>query len=143
MAYQVKRSARVEETLELLSADGKTSEVIRVNLDAGAVAERISKNYIELLNLQSKMARWGNEEDKSRLYEEIGNAVVVLFQSIFGEDDTERIVSFYENDYLDMCRTIMPFITEVVLPKVRKESQKYRKAKMQSYNRKKGFMRMT
>lgn len=142
MAYQVKRSAKVEEELELLSADGKTSEIIHVNLDAGAVAEKVSRNYMNLLDIQSRLAKIGGAEDKSQLLEELGNAVVVMFRSIFGDADTERILQFYENDYVDMCRTIMPFVTEVVIPKVRREAQKSRKTKMQSYNRKKGFMRM-
>lgn len=142
MSYQVKRSAKVEEDLELLSADGKVSETIHVKLDADAVAVKASKNYTDLLNLQSRLARQDDKEDKAQLLGEIGKAVVILFKTIFGEEDTDRILRFYENDYIDMCRTIMPFITDVVIPEVRKEAQKSRKSKMRSYDRKKGFMRM-
>lgn len=135
MAYQVKRSARVEEELELLSADGKESLMLCVRLDASSVTQKISQQYVELLNLQARLGKMKNEGDKIKLFEEIGSAVVVLFRSVFGETDTDRIIQFYEEDYVDMCRTILPFITEVVLPRVRKEAQKSRKAKLQYYNR--------
>lgn len=141
MSYQVRRSAKVEENLELLSADGKVSEVIHVKLDADAIAGKVSKNYANLLNLQSKLARLDAQKDKEQLLGEIGNSVVILFKTIFGEEGTDRIIRFYENDYIDMCRTIMPFITDVVIPKVRQEAKKSRKTTLQSYNRKKGFMR--
>lgn len=142
MAYQVKRSAKVEEELELLSADGKKSEMIHVRLDASAVAEKVTKNYTELLNIQSKIARTGDKEDKAKLLEEIGNVAVVLFQTIFGVEDTDRIIRFYEDDYVDMCRTIMPFIRDVIVPEIRKEVQNIRKSRLKSYDRKKGFKRI-
>ena len=141
MAYKVKRSAKVEEELELTSADGKTTELIKVQLDASAVAEKVSRNYAELLRIQAKLTGKDNQEDKAQLFEELGNAAVVLFQTIFGEENTERIIRFYEKDYIDMCRTIMPFIRDVVVPQVRSEAQKSRKVRMQSYSRNKGFMR--
>lgn len=142
MSYQVKRSAKVVEDLELLSADGTVSEVIHVRLDADAVAGRVSKDYTDLLKLQSRLNSLGETEDKAKLLEEIGKAVVTLFRTIFGEEDTEKIIAFYEKDFIDMCRTIMPFITDVVIPEVRKEAQRSRKSTLQSYNRKKGFMRI-
>lgn len=141
MAYQVKRSAKVEEDLELLSADGERTEVIHVKLDAGAVADRVAKNYTELLNIQSKISKMSEGEDKVHLFEELGDAVITLFQTLFGVDNTNRIIQFYEEDYIDMCRTITPFITQVIIPKIRKEVQNSRKSKIKSYDRKKGFMR--
>lgn len=141
MAYQVKRSAKVEEELELISADGKTTELIKVQLNASAVAEKVSKHYAELLSIQAKLTGKNNQEDKMQLFEEMGNTVVVLFRTIFGEEDTERIIQFYENDYIDMCSTIMPFIKDVVIPKVRSEAQKSKRTKMQSYSRSKSFIR--
>ncbi len=136
MAYQVKRSARVEETLELLDEQGKVVESIHVSLDPDSVVEKVSRRYSELLNMQSKIEQITKLEDKAQVYEELGTAVCELFKTIFGEKDTERIVAFYTDNYIEMCRNIMPFITGVVIPQVRKISQDNRKSVMQSYNRK-------
>lgn len=136
MAYQVKRSERIEETLELLDEQGKVVETIKVSLDPDSVVEKVSKRYAELLRVQSKIAQIAKLEEKAQAYEELGTAVVELFKAVFGEKDTEKIVAFYTDNYIEMCRNIMPFITGVVIPKVRKISQDNRKSVMQSYNRK-------
>lgn len=136
MAYQVKRSARVEETLELLDEQGKVVESIHVSLDPDSVVEKVSRRYSELLNVQSKIEQITKLEDKAQVYEELGTAVCELFKTIFGEKDTERIVAFYTDNYIEMCRNIIPFITGVVIPQVRKISQDNRKSVIQSYNRK-------
>lgn len=136
MSYQIKRSERVEETLELLDEKGKVIESIVVRLDPDAVVEKVSKRYVELLNVQSELNRITASGDKSQLYEKLGYAVVELFKTVFGEEDTMRIVAFYTGNYMEMCRNVLPFITSVIIPKVRKISQDNRKAVMQSYNRK-------
>ena len=136
MAYQVKRNTRVEEVLELLDEQGKVAETITVSLDPDSVVEKVSKRYTELLNVQSCAAKAVNLEDKAKAYEELGNAVVELFKAVFSEEDTEKILTFYDDNYIEMCRNITPFITSVVIPKVRRMAQNNRKSVMQSYNRK-------
>lgn len=136
MSYQIKRSARVEETLELLDEKGIIVESIVVRLDPDAVVEKVNRRYAELLSVQSEVNQIKGLKDKAQAYEKLGTAVVELFKAVFGEEDTERILTFYTGNYIEMCRNVVPFITSVVIPKVRKISQDNRKAVMQSYNRK-------
>lgn len=141
MAYQVQRSAKIEEELELLTEDGDVAEVIYVRLDAGAIAKQVSEKYADLLKLQSGLSTLRAGEDKRKALEELGNGVVLLFETIFGEENTRKILLHYRHDYVDMCRSLMPFITDTIIPKVRREAQKSRKVKIQSYSRRSAFRR--
>ena len=138
MAYQVQRSAKIEEELELLTEDGDVAEVIHVRLDAGLIASQLSERYADLLKLHSDLSSIRAGEDKKKALEELGRGVVLLFETVFGEENTRKILLHYRHDYVDMCRYLMPFITDVIIPKVRKEAQKSRKAKIQSYSRRNG-----
>ena len=46
MAYQIKKSERVKETLELLYKNGNIAERVEISLDADAVVEKVSKRYM-------------------------------------------------------------------------------------------------
>ena len=59
-----------------------------------------------------------------------------LFEAVFGKEDTELIISFYEGRYIEMTKEITPFITQCVIPRcieIKKENQKNI---LSSYNRK-------
>ena len=133
MAYQIKKNADVVEELELLNADGSLAECIRVQLDGGTVAERISRCYVDLLEAQRNLT---GAEPSTETYEKLGKAVIALFQAVFGEADTERILAFYQGNFVEMCQSVIPFITKVLLPKIRRAAKGKKTAAYSSYVRK-------
>lgn len=139
MAYQAKRSGSVSEDLELVNEWGEVAKTIHVHLDADALNGSISKQYVKLLNLQKRIPELQqmSPEQLPEVHEEIGNAVITLFRSVFGEENTQVILDFYNNRYQEMIREIMPFITDVVLPQVRKLAAQGRKNQMNRYRRRK------
>ena len=66
----------------------------------------------------------------------LGEAVIHLMEAVFGEDNAKLILDFYGGRYLEMCREVVPFITRVVLPQVRKMAQESRKQLRKEYDRK-------
>ncbi len=137
MAYQVKRAVIAEEVLELLNEDGSVAESIVVRLDADGMAEKVSKEYVNLVNIQQKCAEYAAAKTATpEVLEEMGNAVVSLYNAVFGESDTKIIIDFYEGKYIEMCHNVNPFITEIVIPKVRAIGKNKRKEAVGSYNRK-------
>ena len=55
--------------------------------------------------------------------------------AVFGEQDAQTIIDFYNGRYTEMVREVFPFIAEVVM-KVRKMAQEDRAAAASKYNRK-------
>lgn len=139
MAYQAKRSNRVTEDLELINERGEVEKVIHVSLDADEMVRTINDKYIALLNAQkeTQQIRAGREnpETITVAYEKLGNIVVDMIRAVFGVENTNDILDFYGDRTTEMCREVLPFVTQVILPRLRQISQESRKTVMQSYNR--------
>lgn len=138
MAYQAKRQQTYTEEFELVNEAEGVEHTLRVSIDPGNMVEKISRQYMELLRVQSEVASI-SPEDKGELigaYRKLGEAVVAILKSVFGDEDTETILQFYNNRYNEMVLEVLPFVTDIVLPKLREITQENRKAIQQKYNRK-------
>lgn len=144
MAYQAKRSHKVTEDLELINECGEVEKVIHVSLDADEMVRTISDKYVALLNAQkeAQQIRAGKEnpETITAAREKLENIVVDMFQAVFGVENTNGILDFYGDRTTEMCREVLPFVTQVILPRLRQISQENRKQVMQSYNRQRRFL---
>lgn len=112
MAYQITRKAKITETLELYRADGSLAETIKVDLDIDLMGGRVNKARENMAIAQLEL-----EKDK-RNVEAFGRAVLSLFNVIFGEDGTSRIVAFYDGKEGEMLLDLFPFINNVIMPQV-------------------------
>lgn len=135
MAYKAKRQDRVIEDLELCNADGTVVKTIHVELDADNMVRKLSEKHVALINAlknvqEIKDAR--TEVEKARV---LGAAVVDLFEAVFGREDAECILDFYGNRYVEMCQEVVPFITQIVIPEVRKIAKQNKKAVLAGYSR--------
>ena len=114
--YQVTRKNKITETLQLCHADGSVAHTISVDLNVDQIAARVNKAWEVLGAAQNTLT----EDPKSdAALEAYGEAVLALFDVIFGEKNREKIVSFYESNYSEMLLDLFPFINEVVMPQIR------------------------
>ncbi len=138
MAYQVRRSARITEELELMDENGEVRQVIRIDLDPDTVAGNVSKKYVTLLELQRRLPeiqrglREGSGE-ADKVYEELGKAYFDLMEAVFGAEDTVLIAEFYDGRLMEMTKELSPFLFDVVIPKLRKAAQKNRKSRAAAF----------
>ena len=135
MAYQVRRSARITEDLELVDENGEVRQIIHVDLDPDTIAGNVSKKYVALLEVQRKLPKLqeglregSGEADK--VYEELGRAYFDLMEAVFGAENTVRIAEFYDGRVMEMVKELSPILFDVVIPKLRKAAQKNRKSKV-------------
>lgn len=112
--YELRRSEKIVEQIKV------GDDVIEVNLDVGAIQARFTKGYNELLRAQTALngITGDNMDAMSERLEQYGNAVVGVLQVVFGEENTQKILDFYEGNFTEMFTQIYPFIAEVVLPKI-------------------------
>lgn len=138
MAYQAKRKQHYIEQLELVDENGKVVHVLNVDLDPAEMAEKLSNKYVDLLKAKEEAGAIDrkNLESIPAAYEKLGNAVMSLIGAVFGEKDTKTIYAFYGARYNEIVTEIIPFVVNVVVPKVRELAQEQRKSTMQKYNRK-------
>lgn len=140
MAYQAKRSKKVIEEFELVNENGQVVEHFNVELDAGTVVEKLRKKYVDLLRAQADVAHVNasisEKKELHNAYEKLGYAVSDIIEAVFGSEATTKILSFYENRYAEMTKEVLPFITQVVIPKVEAVARENKKQILDGYNRK-------
>lgn len=135
MAYQAKRRKIYEEDFQLLDENGKVVHTLKVSLDADSMAVKLSEKHIALVNALKNIQNAKNATSENALTT-IGNTVMDILEAVFGQEDAKTILDFYENKYLEMCQEVMPFVTGVVIPEVRKIAQANKKQVLSQYNRK-------
>lgn len=61
----------------------------------------------------------------------IGECIVQTMTLLFGEENTEAIIRFYDNDLAQMLMDVFPYIRDVIIPQIEKiakeRKQQYRK----------------
>ena len=133
MAYQVKRQSKINEELQLLNKDGSVYATLTTNLNIDTVAKefRTCQNDIVRANLNIKKA-----ENIELAHTQLGDAFVKLLELIFGDVQTEKILEFYEHDYIEMVTDVSGFITSVIAPEIEKAVTERKKQLAEQYKRK-------
>lgn len=135
MAYQAKRRKIYEEDFQLLDEQGKVVHTLKVSLDADSMVAKLSEKHIALVNALKSVQNVKNATSDNALTV-LGNTVIDILEAVFGKEDAKTILDFYENKYVEMCQEVMPFVTGVVIPEVRKIAQENKKQVLTQYNRK-------
>lgn len=140
MTYQAKRTSEYTQDFEMVDESGRVVHSIKVALDPSSMVEKLSRQFVDLLKIREKVCDMqsdgANYYELKKAYEELGNSVIVILKSVFGDEDTKTILEFYRDRYNDIIQEVMPFIANVVIPDVRRISQQNRKNNLQKYNRK-------
>ena len=140
MAYQARRKKQFVEDFELVNEDGTVAHTLHVSLDADNMVGKLNRKYAELTKTLAETTEIKRQTESGEVdadcFERLGAAVVNLFEAVFGREDTATIVQFYDNRYIEMCREVTPFITQVVIPQCIKIKQENQQSILQSYNRK-------
>lgn len=139
MAYQIKRFSNRLEDLELISTDEKEKVVITVSFSINELSKNLRPAYLNILNLQNKVKTIKDEVEKITLMEDLGKAVIELYEMVFGKQNTQIMIDFFEKDIVDMLSQTFPYIVDVVLP----YAQEYAKNKRKQFvrNNKVGMFR--
>lgn len=140
MAYQAKRSKKVQEDFELVDEKGTVCRTIHVSLDADDMVVKINRKYMALTKALADTSdakrKAESVDEMEKCFDVLGRAMVDLLEAVFGGEDAGVIVKFYDNRYVEMSREVLPFIVQVVMPRlveIRKENQR---AVMAKYSRK-------
>lgn len=126
---ELKRSSVIKEEVKV------GDEVIEINLSAGEILKRFRPLMLDILHAEKEVKRLKSEGiDNENLAEAIdfyGKTIIQLYQFIFGVENTEKILAFYDGNYEEMATEVTPYIFEVIVPKIN-EVMKEQKEKAKS-----------
>lgn len=113
--YQIKRNHLVEE-LEI--EDNGKKLLLKVDINPDIVLHQYNQAQYKIAQASQDAQKSKNSDDLAAAEVAMGNAVLGLFEVIFGEIQTKKIVEFYEDNSLEMLSDIAPFIADVIAPKI-------------------------
>lgn len=117
--FIAKRKKKVFETFALADEDGNIVHKYEVSCDP----EEHLIEYNRAVNKIIQAERIIKEDPNPQNYEMYGQTVVDMLGIFFGEEAVTEILDFYESRYTEMITEIYPFITEVLMPKMREISE--------------------
>lgn len=134
MAYQAKRKKLYTEDFELTEEDGRVIHTLHVSLDPDSMAVKVSEKHAALVRALQDINQ--TKENSDGVLEKIGNAVTDILEAVFGQQDAKTVIDFYQGRYIEMCREVIPFVTDVVVPQVRNLARENKQSIIAGYNRK-------
>ena len=119
--YKVKRNHIVEELQ--IEDNGQTLDLaVDINVDTMLKAYNNAQYKIAQASIDAKKAT--DKQNMEKAEEAMGNAIFALFEVVFGKEQTDKIIDFYDNKALEMLGDIAPFIADVVAPRFKEAQQK-------------------
>ena len=100
-------TSMIEDRIEIINPAGEVVLDLPVRLNVTQVCSQIMQRRIEL---QSALE---SGED-----EQVGEAIVRLYEICLGEDNANKLFEWYENDYITMINDMTPFFTDILFPAV-------------------------
>jgi len=131
--YKLSREKKIIEQIEL---DG--GEVIDINIDVENISNDFNQAYNKVIAAEKKMAELKIKTDNKEVIDlnierDYGEAVIALFSVVFGEENTSKILNYYENRYIEMSSEVFPFIINVVVPRMKTYMEEKRKKLEDNY----------
>jgi len=117
--YQITRNHIVE---DLQITDKGTGEELVLSVDLNVDA--ILKRYYEAAGAFTEAQKVARQKPTEKNIEAYGAAILAFFEVIFGADQTSKLVNFYGQAYSEMLADVVPFINDVVVPKVAEAQQR-------------------
>ena len=121
MAYKIKRNHIVEQ-LEI--EDNGRTVTLDVDLNVDDIIGKYNQTQYSIARANQAAHEAQNGDDMAKAEEMMGEAVISLFKVVFGEAQTEQILTIYQNRYLEMLADISPFIAEVIQPRIQEAQQR-------------------
>ena len=134
MPYEFNRTKLIEEEIKL------GEEVITIKVNPFNIADKAISQYNKIKNTQNKIDELkleNNFNELEKTVENLGNQVYNFFILLFEKEASDKIISFYEGNYIEMICEIFPFITNNLLVKISEAiKQKQQDTKLKYTNKK-------
>ena len=119
--YKITRNHIVEE-LEI--TDGGKAYTFSVDINVDEILSRYNQTQYKIAAAAEAAKKAKGQEDMQAAERSMGEAVLGLFELIFGADQAKQIVDIYNGRSLEMLNDISPFIVDVIMPRVQEAQER-------------------
>lgn len=121
MGYKLSKSKNIIDTLEL--EDGR---ILKVKANIGAIAHKFNAVYNTIIKCQKSEMTPSNAE-------KLGDSIIELMEITLGKENTDILIEYYEDDYVEMIEKIVPFIEGVFIPEIKKFVEEKQRVAKENY----------
>ena len=118
MSYQIKRAEKISDVLELCDEGGNVVSRLNITVDIDAIAAELRKRLTNVQTAEKLLKRAASEQDYAEAYGLFGQTVTDIFCVCFGQENAEKITEHFGGDFIEMSVAVVPYIYEVILPRV-------------------------
>lgn len=129
--HELKRSKKIFEEVKI------GDEILTVNISADTALKEFNKNFNAVIAAENTLKQLadGADVDIEQAADAYSQAVIGLLKLLFGGENTAKILTFYENNYVEMVNEVFPFVLDVILPKVKELMDEEKQKLAARYNR--------
>jgi hypothetical protein len=114
MAFKLERKKRIVKEIEL------NGEIIRAEITPDAIIQQFNRCRNDIIRAQAEIAKAQTQKtadsDLEKSYQAFGDAIISLLKLVFGQENTGKIIEFYQSNYTEMIEMIFPFIEDEIIP---------------------------
>lgn len=121
MAYQIKRTNHITDEVEM--HDGDRTLTIKVDLTVDRILQKYNRSLQTIISTREQIDKLTDAGEIEAATVQLGAAIVTLFSLIFGEEQTRQILDFYGGNHVDMFADFLPYLTDVIMPKIQQAQQ--------------------
>lgn len=130
--FELKRSKRITEQIKI------GEEIITIDLDVETISAQFRKCYADIIIAQDTLATLKPGSDNyDTVLEEYGTAIFTLIQVIFGTENADKIIAFYDERYVEMGIQLIPYIVDTIIPQINEGIKEIREKAKENYGVKK------
>lgn len=131
MAYLIKRTSHFTDELKFTTDSGEVVACIPVDLDIDRIAQDLYKRYFDLIHVQQETAKLQVHEQTPEALaaqmEKLNGTVAALYHLLFGEENTSRMLAFFDGNYTELLAQTYPYLVDVVIPAIRERADARKK----------------
>lgn len=124
MAYTIYRKNHFKDEITLHDGDKVMTLQVDIHID------QIMRDYVKVVELIDRV-RAGQEKGAGDKTELLADAIRDYLVLLFGADQTERLLAFYEDSPAELLSDLLPYITDKLNPQIaavqRRMAKSYRK----------------
>lgn len=107
---------------ELVLGDGPDAEVLKIHINPTfELLKRYRQNQVTLMELSKSDL---TKDENITLY---GKTICETMALLLGDENAEKIIAFYENNYTEMLLEILPFLRNNLVPRMELALKSYKK----------------
>lgn len=125
--YTVEKKNDLIDTLCLKNKGEELKIDVKLNLTKTLTAFEKSFRKLQLVQIEIQKG--------STDFKKMGDAILDVFEIVFGKEDSAKMINFYVGDYTTLLIDVYPFIINVVFPAFEKAKKQRQKEIKQRVNR--------